>query len=206
MGAEGVAALAACRTFIVIDVLSFSTCVSLAAARGAVIFPHRLKSPGAAQLAARHQAVLAGPRGAGYSLSPSSMVDAPAGLRLVLPSPNGATICLDAEPRGYVLAGCLRNVSAVCARAKILGGPFGIIPCGERWRDGSLATGAGRSPGRGAMRPWLLPGKAIPRGTGGHRGLSVGSRPSDRRVALMLLRSRARRARVFGGRATGRCA
>ena len=57
---------------------------------------------------------------------------------LVLPSPNGATISLEANCRGYVLAGCLRNRSAVASRAAALGGPFGIIAAGERWSDGTL--------------------------------------------------------------------
>jgi hypothetical protein len=89
-------ALAGCRTFIVVDVLSFTTCVSIAAAAGASIFPARSREEAAA-LASRHGATLAGARGAGYSLSPASLVAAPAGLRLVLPSPNGAVVSLEAH-------------------------------------------------------------------------------------------------------------
>ena len=138
-GPQGVSALQDCRTFLVVDVLSFSTCVAVAAARGVEVVPCRFNDrAAAAELADRLQATLAGPRGRGYSLSPASLVGAPPGMRLVLPSPNGATVCLAAAAHGRVLAGCLRNRSAVARRAADLGGPFGIIPAGERWPDGTL--------------------------------------------------------------------
>jgi 2-phosphosulfolactate phosphatase len=137
-GPQGVSALQDCRTFIVVDVLSFSTCVAVAAARGVEVVPCRFKDREAAELADRLQASLAGPRGRGYSLSPASLMGAPPGMLLVLPSPNGATVCLEAAAHGRVLAGCLRNRSAVARRAADLGGPFGIIPAGERWSDGTL--------------------------------------------------------------------
>jgi 2-phosphosulfolactate phosphatase len=137
-GPQAVAALEGCRTFIIVDVLSFSTCVAVAAARGVEVVPCRYKDREAAELADRLQASLAGPRGSGYSLSPASLVSAPRGMLLVLPSPNGATVCLEAADRGRVLAGCLRNRSAVARRAAALGGPFGVIPAGERWSDGTL--------------------------------------------------------------------
>ncbi len=160
-GLEGVAALADCRTFIVVDVLSFSTCVSVAAGRQVGVYPYPSRDHGAVEFAERHQAALAGARGAGYSLSPASVIDAPAGLRLVLPSPNGATICLQAEKGGRVLAGCLRNVSAVCRRARALGGPIAIIPAGERWKDGTLRPAFEDLVGAGAIAA-ALQGKPSP--------------------------------------------
>jgi len=48
------------------------------------------------------------------------------------------SVYLEASTPGQVLAGCLRNRSAVAERAARLGGPFGIIPAGERWHDGTL--------------------------------------------------------------------
>jgi 2-phosphosulfolactate phosphatase len=137
-GPQAVAALQGCRTFIVVDVLSFCTCVAVAAARGVDVVPCRFQDREAVELADRLQASLAVHRGSGYSLSPASLVSAPRGMLLVLPSPNGATVCLEAAARGHVLAGCLRNRSAVARRAAALGGPFGIIPAGERWSDGTL--------------------------------------------------------------------
>jgi len=160
-GPEGVAAIADCRTFIVVDVLSFSTCVALAVERGAVVYPYRLRDGEAADFANHHEAVLAGPRGAGYSLSPGSLLSAPPGLRLVLPSPNGAAISLEAARRGHVLAGCLRNKSAVSARAVVLGGPYGIIPAGERWRNGTLRPAFEDLLGAGAIAT-QLPGTRSP--------------------------------------------
>lgn len=160
-GPEGVAALANCRTFIIVDVLSFSTCIAVAAERNVVVFPFRSKDADAASFAERHQAVLAGARGAGYSLSSASLVNAPPGMRLVLPSPNGAAISLEAGNQGHVLAGCLRNRSAVCARAVVLGGPFGIIPAGERWRDGTLRPALEDLVGAGAIAA-ALPGNQSP--------------------------------------------
>ena len=153
-------ALAGCRTFIVVDVLSFTTCVSIAAAAGASIFPAHSPED-AAGLASRHGAALAGARGAGYSLSPASLVAAPAGLRLVLPSPNGSVVSLEAQARGHVLAGCLRNQSAVAARAAALGGPFAVIPAGERWPDGTLRPAFEDTIAAGAIAS-RLPGTRSP--------------------------------------------
>ena len=160
-GPLGAAALGACRTFIVVDVLSFSTCVSVAAGRGVEVVPCRYKDHEARELADRLQATLAGPRGGGYSLSPASLVSAPAGMLLVLPSPNGATVCLEAAARGHVLAGCLRNRSAVVTRAVELGGPFGILAAGERWPDGTLRPAFEDLIGAGAIVA-ALPGPRSP--------------------------------------------
>ena len=159
-GAAGVRALGSCRTFIVVDVLSFTSCVSIAVTVGVEVFPARSREEGA-EVAAREGAVLAGVRGAGYSLSPGSLVAAPPGLRLVLPSPNGATVSVEAAGRGRVLAGCLRNRTAVATRARELGGPFAVIPAGERWPDGSLRPAFEDLIGAGAIAA-LLGGSRSP--------------------------------------------
>ena len=160
-GVAGVGALAGCRTFVVIDVLSFSTCVSVAAARGVTIVPGRFRDGGAEEEARRQGARLAGARGAGYSLSPASFLAAPPGLRVLLPSPNGAGVALAAHGRGHVLAACLRNRAAVAARAAALGGPFAVVPGGERWPDGSLRPAFEDLLGAGAIAA-LLPGTRSP--------------------------------------------
>src|ERR687896_1620210 len=91
-GREGAALLAAeCAVVIVVDVLSFTTAVDIAVGRGAAVLPLRSSE--------RNQSlppdvIHAGPRrGPGPSLSPASLVELPAGTRLALLSPNGATLC-----------------------------------------------------------------------------------------------------------------
>src|SRR5205085_6785325 len=98
-GAAGVRALAVTGTFVVVDVLSFSTCVTVAIDRGAFVLPYRWDDQNAPAYAVEHAAVLAGRRGdpgCEYSLSPESLLNIRSGLRLVLPSPNGSTLALEA--------------------------------------------------------------------------------------------------------------
>jgi 2-phosphosulfolactate phosphatase len=95
----------------------------------------------------------AGPRGgSGPSLRPSSLVDLPAGTRLGLPSPNGATLCATVAATGAVLfAGCLRNASATAAAALAVDGPIGLVPAGERWPGGALRVAVEDALGVGAI-------------------------------------------------------
>ena len=129
---------------VVVDVLSFSTCVTVALDRGIEVIPVRWRDERAAAVAREHDAVLAGPRGGpGVSLSPASIRGADGMQRLVLPSPNGATLSTELAPHGVVVAGCLRNASAVarlCAlhieRSPV--SSVAVIAAGERWGDDSL--------------------------------------------------------------------
>ncbi|UBF26493.1 2-phosphosulfolactate phosphatase [Kovacikia minuta CCNUW1] len=138
-GEQGVINLAPTSDAIVIvDVLSFSTCVEIATSRGAVIFPYRFQDGSALTYAQSVNALLAThQRGAGYSLSPSSLIQIPAGTRLVIPSPNGSTLTL-LSGQTPTIAGCLRNGEAVARFAQTLGNRIAVIPAGERWREGSL--------------------------------------------------------------------
>src|SRR2546422_3286711 len=98
-------------------------------------------------------AILADPRRnpSMYSLSPASLTGIPTGTRLVLPSPNGATLTLAAQPTP-VLAGCLRNAGAVAAVARTYGRKIAVIPAGERWEDdGSLRPAFEDLIGAGAL-------------------------------------------------------
>jgi 2-phosphosulfolactate phosphatase len=150
-GREGAALLAAeCAVVIVVDVLSFSTAVDVAVGRGAAVLPVRS--------AERDQPLppdilRAGPRhGPGPSLSPASLTGLPAGTRFALPSPNGATLCAAVAATGAVLiAGCLRNASAVAAAALAVSGPIGIVPAGERWPDDTMRVAAEDALGAGAI-------------------------------------------------------
>jgi 2-phosphosulfolactate phosphatase len=137
-GLQGVEQLASTSdVVIIVDVLSFTSCVEIATAQGATIFPYR--GDDAVGFAHLVNAELAAKWGEGrYSLSPHSLVDLPADLRLVLPSPNGSTLSLSTGETP-TLAGCLRNARAVAAAAQQYGPRITVIPAGERWReDGSL--------------------------------------------------------------------
>jgi 2-phosphosulfolactate phosphatase len=137
-GREGVVTLGPrCAVIVIIDVLSFCTAVDVAVGRGAAVLPLPWSDEHGADIARRAGATLAGPRGTGgWSLSPASLRQLPAGIRLALASPNGATLCALAQRTGAeVLAGCLRNAAAIARTAHRLarGGPIGLVPAGERW-------------------------------------------------------------------------
>jgi 2-phosphosulfolactate phosphatase len=89
--------------------------------------------------------------GGGYSLSPRSLLNIPAGLKLVLPSPNGSALSLGTGTTP-TLAGCLRNCRVVARAAQQIGQRIAVIPAGERWPDGSL---------RPALEDWLGAGAII---------------------------------------------
>ena len=131
-----------CDLLIVVDVLSFTTAVDVAVGRGAVVFPYW--GPRAPRLAARLQALLAVGRSRRssenpYSLSPRTLLTLRPGDRLVLPSPNGSAISrAAARSQRPILAGCLRNASAVASAAQTVASTIGVVAAGERWPDGSL--------------------------------------------------------------------
>jgi 2-phosphosulfolactate phosphatase len=153
-GLEGVARLAPiCDAIVIVDVLSFSTSVDIAVAHGAVVYPCRWRDESAAAYARSRDAILAGPpqpSGAGYSLSPASLVGIPAETRLVLPSPNGSALSL-ATGGVPTFAACLRNARAVARAASSIGPRIGLVPAGERWPDGSLRPALEDLIGAGAV-------------------------------------------------------
>lgn len=137
---------------IIVDVLSFSTSVEIAVNRGAIVFPYRWRNDRAVDYAASVGAVLAANRPhTGYSLSPQSLMDIPSGYRIVLPSPNGATLTLAAKPTP-VIAGCLRNARAAALAASRYGRKIAVIAAGERWKDdGSMRPSFEDLVGAGAI-------------------------------------------------------
>ena len=142
--------------FIVVDVLSFSTCVDIACARGAKVYPFPIGNREASEREAqRLQAIVAGNRSdpnAVYSLSAPTLQDIPLGARLVLPSPNGSKISFSTKGKP-MLAGCLRNAAAVAELAAGIAeeGTVGVIPAGECWNDGSLRPAIEDLLGAGAI-------------------------------------------------------
>lgn len=155
-GLQALEYLAPSDMVVVVDVLSFSTSVEIATARGAHIFPYPWKDETAPAYAREKEAELAGMRDrfeGRFSLAPSSLVEIPASLRLVLPSPNGSTIAFRAMSAGaMVVAGCLRNATAVGAWLQSTGKSATVIPAGERWPDGSL---------RYAIEDWIGAGAIL---------------------------------------------
>lgn len=153
-GLKGVEALAPISDAIVIvDVLSFSTAIDIATARGAFVFPYQWKDESALEYARSIGAELADPtRKAGtWSLSPASLASIPAGTKLVLPSPNGSTLSL-ATGKTPTFAGCLRNAQAVAQACLRFGKRISVIAAGERWSDQTL---------RPAIEDWIAAGSII---------------------------------------------
>jgi len=138
-GPEGLAAVApGARTVVIVDVLRFTTAVSVAMGRRATVLPYVWAAGDAAAAhARRHGAELAGRReNGGWSLSPTDLLALPDGTRLVLPSPNGSALAfgaVDEAPDALVLAGCLRNARAVGGLAAARPGPVAVVAAGERW-------------------------------------------------------------------------
>lgn len=161
-GLEGARTVAAGADIaVVVDVLSFGTCVSVAMDRGAEVFPYRWRDTTAEDFAAHHQAQLAGPRnGGGLSLSPASFRAAVALERVVLPSPNGSELChvLAAEVP-LVAAVCLRNAAATAdwvAANLPDDAVVAVIAAGERWPDGTLRPAVEDQIGAGAFIAGLV--------------------------------------------------
>ncbi len=167
-GPHGVHALApAAGVVVVIDVLSFTTAVDVAVAAGAQVVPAPGHDDEVTRLAQRRGSVVAARERslAAPSLSPSSLQRLAAGTRLVLPSPNGATVALLADRLGtaVVFAACLRNARAVAAAARRAAGdrPIAVIAAGERWAgDGTLRPAAEDLWGAGAVLAALDPAAA----------------------------------------------
>ena len=137
-----------CAVLVVVDVLSFTTSLSVALDRGTRVHPFPWDAQ-AAEYAERVGAVAAVGRTAvtpehPWSLSPAALRAAPVVDDLVLPSPNGSAICAAASATGLpVVAACLRNAPAVGHWLNERGygsarSPIGVIAAGERWPDGTL--------------------------------------------------------------------
>jgi len=160
---------------VVVDVLSFTTSLGIAVARGTRVHPFPWKDERAAAFAAERDAVLAVGRFEARglddpppSLSPAQLLAAAPVARLVLPSPNGSSICaalasplVEVRARAsleakapFVVGASLRNRSAVArwlAPRLAAGAVVAFVPAGERWPDGSLRPGLEDLWGAGAV-------------------------------------------------------
>ena len=147
---------------VVVDILSFSTAVDIVVANGAFVLPYRWRDDSAARYAEeKHAHVASGCRSqVVYSLSPASVRTIPAGTALVLPSPNGSTLCLGANHASTFTA-CFRNAPAVAAHLARSAGRVAVIPAGEHWGDGTLRPCLEDWIGAGAVLS-LLGGKQSP--------------------------------------------
>lgn len=148
---------------VVVDVLSFTTTLSVALERGIEVFPFRWRDSRAAEHALRHGATLAVGRfeamsrgdARHVSLSPASLAEVEGIERLVLPSPNGSSIAVAlAESGRQVVGACLRNASAVAQwlAPKVADGTsVVVVPAGERWYDDTLRPAVEDLWGAGAV-------------------------------------------------------
>ena len=167
-GALGVAALGpSVRTIVVVDVLSFSTCVEVATSRGALVLPYGVYGAHDEELtryAQLHGAIVAKRNREaqdGFTLSPTSLLKLSPGMRLVLPSPNGSTLSRAASKFATVTTACLRNAAAVATFVSRQSGPVAVIASGERWPDGTLRPAWEDQIGAGAVIS-RLPGRKSP--------------------------------------------
>jgi len=147
-GLDGATAIAeGADVAVVVDVLSFTTTLSVALDVGTAVLPYRWDDGSAAAYAQEQDATLAVGRAAAgpgqISLSPVTLRAAPAPDRLVLPSPNGSTICWHlAAITPVCLGASLRNATAVCDWLASRHDPgtttVAVVAAGERWASAGL--------------------------------------------------------------------
>jgi 2-phosphosulfolactate phosphatase len=161
-GPTGAAAIGAGADIaVVVDVLSFTTTLTVAVEREMTVYPYLWKDSRAEQYAAERDAVLAVGRfearddARGVSLSPAAMAVVEGVDRILLPSPNGSAICFGLADSGLTVVGaCLRNRTAVArwlAPRMAAGERVAVVAAGERWPDGSMRPGVEDLWGAGAV-------------------------------------------------------
>ena len=124
---------------IIVDVLSFSTCVDIALSRNAFIYPYRFKDETAIEYAKAHKAVAASLTRSktDFSLSPASYLNILKGTKVVLPSPNGSELSFSSLSE-ITLCACFRNYKAVAKYANSISRNIIVVPAGEKWANGSI--------------------------------------------------------------------
>lgn len=141
---------------IIIDVLSFSTCVDVALSAGADVYPYPYKDDSAIEFAKTNNAVLANFKRSKteLSLSPFSLLNIAKNEKLVLPSPNGSELSLSTG-NVITLCSCFRNCEETAKYAMSRGRNISVIPAGEKWQDGSMRFAIEDYLGAGAVISYL---------------------------------------------------
>lgn len=137
---------------IIVDVLSFSTCVDIALSQKAIVYPYRFKDDSAVEYAALNNAELASFKRSKdrFSLSPSSLNNISKGNRIVLPSPNGSELSLCSLSE-LTLCACFRNYRLVAEYANSVSENIVVIPAGEKWPNGTIRFAIEDYLGAGAL-------------------------------------------------------
>ncbi len=154
---------------VVVDVLSFTTTLSIATRRGTRVLPFPWMDERAATYAEAKGATLAVGRFEAQhledpppSLSPAQLLASRYVDRLVLPSPNGSTICAgvhDAGTGATVVGASVRNRGAVVRWLLPRldeGATLALVASGERWPDGTLRPAVEDLWGAGAVLDLVL--------------------------------------------------
>ncbi len=145
---------------VVVDVLSFTTTLSVALDAGATVLPYRWRDSRSGDFAREHDAVLAVGRsqaGPGQiSLSPTTLRGGQVPDRIVLPSPNGSTISQHLTSSSSVCLGAsLRNAQAVAAWITAHYDPerstVAVVASGEHWPGDALRPAVEDLWGAGAV-------------------------------------------------------
>ena len=145
---------------VVVDVLSFTTTLSVALDAGATVLPYRWRDSRSVDFAREHDAVLAVGRsqaGPGQiSLSSTTLRGGQVPDRIVLPSPNGSTISQHlASSSSVCLGASLRNAQAVAAWITSHYDPqrstVAVVAAGEHWPGGALRPAVEDLWGAGAV-------------------------------------------------------
>ncbi len=143
---------------VVVDVLSFTTTLTVAVERGVTVHPYPWRAEDAAAYAAERGATLAVGRREGLatgsvSLSPVSFLGVSGPDRVVVPSPNGSAIAFALAEAGVTVVGAaLRNAGAVSAWLRDRPeSTVSVVAAGERWPDGQLRPAVEDLWGAGAV-------------------------------------------------------
>jgi len=148
-----------CRTFVIIDILRFSTAIETGLSHGLVIEPEHWPMP---RRVMGDAYVADGSAPGGPTLSPSSLLSLPPGSRVVLPSLNGANCTLAAGDTGAtVVVASLRNASAAAKLIATLPFPVGVIAAGELSSNGVLRPAVEDTLGAASVLR-MLPGTRSP--------------------------------------------